>query len=609
MKKIYTLMALLFAGTVAFGQVAQNTTERAVTPKNAQTRAIETISVPNTAHQGYRLDIYYQDFAGGLPSDWTTQTVSGPCTWTWTNVGHTGDFPSAPLASTTASNGWMILDSDACNFQGGGTEVNYLTGPSVDCSDYDAVSIRFEQYFRRYQSDITTVEVSVDGGNNWTPYVVNVGITQAGTANPDVVQINITPVAANQSDVRVRFKWEGAWDYGWQVDDFAIVVPVDNDLTISNTDYQLLWVSADEDNYRDLAYSVYPISQVRDLTFRARASNNGGLVQTGVALEVNINDGMGYDETLSSATTTMLPGEQVEIAISGFTPPATIGTYTITYTLIQNEDDENLVDNTTTGSFQVSQSSYARDRFVRTGQFTNFDADYKLGTTYYMETSETLHCIGVALSTSSVTNATFNMELLDAFDLAYIGETNLGTVPAASQLNAVGQGNFYWQFMDSPVGLDQGTDYCVVLNHFGGADDVVLALSGNSPAQTSFFYEGSETTWYYVTSTPMVRMGLSNAFCAAVVTGINEVAPVTMFDLFPNPTSGLTNLQYQLLEAGQVQVYLFDAMGRVVLNKSLGQQSVGEYRFDYDFSGLAAGLYTYSLQVNGKAANKKLVIE
>jgi hypothetical protein len=608
MKKIYTLMAFALVGTVAFGQLSLNTTERAVNQKQALNRAIETISVANTAHLGYRLDIYTQDFAGGLPSDWTTQAVSGPCNWVWTNVGHQGDFPSPPLASTTAANGWMILDSDDCNFSGGGDEINYLTGPSIDCSAYDAVSIRFEQYFRRYISDITTVEVSNNGGSTWTGFEVNVGITQAGTANPDVVQINITQIAANESDVRVRFKWEGAWDYGWQIDDFALVVPTDNDLTISGTDYQLLWISAEQDTYRDLAYSIYPISEVRDLNLRGTATNNGGLGQTGVALQVNINDGAGYDETLTSSTSSLLPGESQQFVIAGYTPPATVGTYTITYTIIQNGDDDNPVDNATTGTFAISAATYARDRGARTGQFTNFDNDYKLGTTFYMESNETVHCVGVALSTTSVPGTTFNMEILSGGSLDYIAETDLGTVPPTNQLNAVGGGNFYWQNMESPVNFFAGDDIAVVLNHFGGADDVVLSLSGNSPAQTSFFYEGSETTWFYVTSTPMVRLGLSQPFCALAV-GVQEIESINVYDIFPNPSKGLATVQYQLLNAGQVQMYLFDAMGRVVMNQNFGHQTVGEYRYDFDFSHLSAGLYTYSIQVDGKGTSKKLVIE
>lgn len=608
MKKIYTLLAFAMVGTVAFGQLSLNTTERAVTKKQAQTRATETISVENTAHVGSRVDIYVQDFAGGLPSDWTTVAESGPCNWVWTDVGHQGDFPSAPLASTTAANGWMILDSDDCNFQGGGDELNYLTGPSIDCSAYDAVSVRFEQYFRRYISDITTVEVSNDGGETWTGFEVNVNVTQAGTANPDVIQINITQLAAGEPDVTVRFKWEGAWDYGWQIDDFSLVVPTDNDLTISGTDYQLPWISAEQETYRDLAYSVYPISEVRDMNLRGTATNNGGLGQSGIALQVNINDGAGYDETLTSSSATLLPGESQEFVISGYTPPATVGDYTITYTIIFDAEDDNADDNVSTRSFSVSESVYARDRGARTGEFTNFDNDYKLGTTFFMESDETVFCVGVALGSSSVPGTTFNMELLTGAELDYIAETSLTEVPAASELNEPGEGNFMWTFMDTPTSFLAGDDMAVVLNHFGGDDDVVIALSGDSPAQTSFFYEGSETTWFFVTSTPMIRLGLSQEFCNTVV-GINEIEAINVYDIFPNPTKGLSTVQYQLMTAGQVQMFVFDAMGRVVMNQNFGQQTVGEYRYDFDFSNLASGLYTYSIQVDGKATTKKLVIE
>lgn len=608
MKKIYTLVAFALVGTVAFGQLSLNTTERAANKKQAQTRATETISVANTAHVGSRFDIYVEDFDGGLPSDWTTEAVEGPCDWTWTDVGHQGDFPSLSLESSTAANGWMILDSDFCGEEGGGTEVNYLTSPSIDCSAHDAVSVRFEQYFRSFQNDVTSIEVSNDGGDTWNAFILNADVTQAGTPNPDIVQINITQFAAGEADVTVRFKWEGIWDYGWQVDDFSLVVPVENDLTISATDYQMPWIAADEDTYRDLAYSVYPTSQVRDMNLRASATNNGGLEQTGVALQVNINDGAGYDETLTSSPTSLLPGESVELVIAGYTPPATVGDYNITYTLLLDAEDENLDDNVSTGSFAISESVYARDNGARNGEFTNFDLDYKLGTTFFMEVDETVHCVGVALSASSVSGTSFNMELLTGAELDYIAETNLAEVPAASELNEPGDGNFFWTWMESPTSLMAGDDIAVVVNHFGGDDDVVLSLSGNSPAQTSFFYEGSETTWFFVTSTPMIRIGLSEEFCSLVI-GVDEIDAINVYDIFPNPSKGISTVQYQLLTAGEVQMFLFDAMGRVVMNQNFGKQATGEYRYDFDFSNLAAGLYTYSIQVDGKGTAKKLVIE
>ena len=62
--------------------------------------------------------------------------------------------------------------------------------------------------------------------------------------------------------------------------------------------------------------------------------------------------------------------------------------------------------------------------------------------------------------------------------------------------------------------LNAGQPYLVVAgsNGDGGAtDDLIVCTCGQSEAQTSFYYDMTNTTWYYTSSTPMVRMNFSNA--------------------------------------------------------------------------------------------------
>lgn len=110
----------------------------------------------------------------------------------------------------------------------------------------------------------------------------------------------------------------------------------------------------------------------------------------------------------------------------------------------------------------------------------------------------------------------------------------------------------------------------------------------------------------------MVRIGLSEEFCEAVVDetiSIDELENVNIQELYPNPTTGNTTLEYSLLEQSDVQIYVFDLHGRIVMNEDMGTQPVGEYRYAYDFSDQAAGMYTISIKVNGKSINKQLVVK
>ena len=165
------------------------------------------------------LPFFSEDFATGIPTTWTNVTVSGPVDWKHTTDGHSGAYPTSAIASTTSGNGWLIVDSDADNFSGGGVEDAQITTPIIDCSGFAQVKLEFQQMFRRWQADVTTVRVTTDGGANWTDFILNTAITQAGTDNPDYVNINITSaIAGDPANVQMQLLM---WRRGYAMMDVA----------------------------------------------------------------------------------------------------------------------------------------------------------------------------------------------------------------------------------------------------------------------------------------------------------------------------------------------------------------------------------------------------
>jgi hypothetical protein len=59
----------------------------------------------------------------------------------------------------------------------------------------------------------------------------------------------------------------------------------------------------------------------------------------------------------------------------------------------------------------------------------------------------------------------------------------------------------------------------------------------------------------------------------------------------PNPSSGTVVFQYELLEEGQVQLFLLDMLGRNVFTIVHGHQESGPYRVATDISSLPVGIY------------------
>lgn len=172
----------------------------------------------------FRNVIFYEDFDGAFPNGWQNNVVSGPIEfpgWEWTDTG--GAF-GGQLLSTTADNGYMILDSDAYGESGVAEEAN-LISPAIDCSDAMlGVFFSVEHWARTYGAADISIFISTDDFAtetllyNWSDGEVN----SSNGPNPVVSLFDITTIAQGQSNVKFKFNWIGEYDYWWLVDDVTI---------------------------------------------------------------------------------------------------------------------------------------------------------------------------------------------------------------------------------------------------------------------------------------------------------------------------------------------------------------------------------------------------
>ena len=100
--------------------------------------------------------------------------------------------------------------------------------PAIDASGLGQVELRFYRWLGVDRSDTATIEVSGDGGGNWTNIWSNpVGVDVGDRLWTEQI-FDITGVAAGRPDVRVRFALsaDGATEsMGWQIDDLMVHDP------------------------------------------------------------------------------------------------------------------------------------------------------------------------------------------------------------------------------------------------------------------------------------------------------------------------------------------------------------------------------------------------
>ena len=168
---------------------------------------------------------HYETFGdGSIPSGWINEVVEGPANfpgWEWTMEG--GSF-GGQLNSTTADDGYLILNSNA-HGQNNVTENINLISPPIDLTDapHDVI-FSVEHRARTFGNAEVSIYISTDNFNTQTElyYWGDAPPNQYNGDNPVYSEFNITDIAQGESDVRFKFNWVGAKDYWWLLDDFKV---------------------------------------------------------------------------------------------------------------------------------------------------------------------------------------------------------------------------------------------------------------------------------------------------------------------------------------------------------------------------------------------------
>jgi len=77
---------------------------------------------------------------------------------------------------------------------------------------------------------------------------------------------------------------------------------------------------------------------------------------------------------------------------------------------------------------------------------------------------------------------------------------------------------------------------------------------------------------------------------------------------YPNPANTSTTIGFSLSEAGHVQIKLYSMSGRFVKPLFDAYQNAGYTEVYANLTGLAAGVYVYTMVVGGQQLSKKLII-
>lgn len=154
-----------------------------------------------------------EDFSDGMPQGWQVNTLEGV---SWTINSPVVDDPR--LDNLTGGTGnFAMVDNNFSNQ----TETS-LVLPALDLSTFEEGVLRFSSGFGYDESESIHVDVSNDGGSNWS----NIRTFQGFKPNPIRYVLDLASVIGNSSAL-LRFRFDSnsgkSGDY-WQIDDIDIEV-------------------------------------------------------------------------------------------------------------------------------------------------------------------------------------------------------------------------------------------------------------------------------------------------------------------------------------------------------------------------------------------------
>ena len=603
MKKIYICLLGFFTASAFTAQV-QNSNFSPLERKNSH--LVGQIK-PSKLTQNTKETILWSN-SFNTPSDWVINNTAGTPGLGWEFSSNPAAIPVSqlsPFASTTAANGFLFVNSDANNtvdFDGTPIVTTATTSATINLTGQPVVRLRYQHNFRWWH-DTRGVSVSADNGATWTDFEMSneneYSLPNQNAGNPEQTVIDISSIAGNQAQVKIRFYYNDHdwWGWYWAVDDVALFVPEDYDLVMLGG----YWGSTGAWGAR-LPYYQIPLSQLAPLDVAGIVKNYGALTQNDVVFTAALASGVWSG---SSAPETVLTGATDTISLTGaLTPPPIVATHVINMSASSSATDALPADNSilSAASVSVNDYIYARDKGTATNGTYNAGMGFEAGNIFDIFASANLSGIDAYIDGGAVVGAEVYAKLYSvdptatttAAAFVFVDESVSYTLTAAD----LGQ-KITLALGAGATPLNAGESYLVVLGSFGdggATDDLIISTAGVSEASTSYYFDMTDLTWYYTTATPMVRMNFDPSV------GVNEVQDNLGLRVFPNPANEVINIS--LNKEVSATLSLLDISGKVVRTQTLNGISTS-----INTASLNSGVYFVTINDGTSVSTQKVVIK
>ncbi len=624
MKKIQLLAGAFVIASSLFAQKAE------LSKNNFVTKSNKKITTTPTAHKSAA--IWSDDFSDA--STWTLGHASS-CDLDWQiglNLSNSGAYPTDAVASTSAANGYAMLDSDAYGGDGSGdVESSWMTTASpINLSGTTNIILNFETNYRQFDTqcfivtstnnnDWPELNVDFDASTNpnvyalWEDYGNNDGVE----SNPTTVNVNISGSAGNQSQVWVRFHHTGTWGYSWFVDDASISNLQANDIVLNEA-----WAST----FQNSEYGRTPVAQLSDsLALGGEIYNFGSATQTGIELSIAIQNSAGATMASNVESFPSLEQDSTDLLQTAVAVDLAEGVYTLNATLTSDEDNEEgqyFENNSYSREFAITKNLYSLDGIgvydeedlsitnIGTGN-TGTGEGNTLLVRYLILEETSIVGLEVAISSlSTVGGQIFSFLLPESSLLNEDGSLNQsadvysGRIAENEDGVTVTQNNIDNNLVYIPLPettLAPGFYYaCAELYSAGGDADALQVLDDETvwePYGASLYFTADDQTVYTNGTAVAIRMALGD------YVNLDENENNTLFSVVPNPSNGVFTVTTDKNDFYTLDVV--NVLGEVISSKTIE----GAINETIDISNFDAGIYLVKLTTSTAQNVQRVVIK
>ena len=561
-------------------------------------------------------------------SDINTWTVSNTSTlgYGWAIETDPNATPAGgaltPMASASASNGYMMISSDLL----GGTADNdgttisteFTNATPIDLTMYQNVQLTFQHNFR-WWNDTRIVRISPDNGVNWVELDVitdDAGYSYPAQSsdNPHMSTYDISSIAGGMSEVLVQFYYNDndIWAWYWAIDDIAISELPDNNIVSSDEVMGGWWIGYQTVGGLGQDYTFNPMSQATANPYAFESVlRNGGIATQDVTMNVAVTEDATASTvfTSSSNVLTLAAAEQDTVAATATFVPMNGGSYSIE---IWSEADSAgagsvyTYSDTATKVTVITDYTYGKDYNSEDGYWRigRTDGGLEISSTYDIYADVNLYSVDAHISDWSIPGAQVYAVLYEedmtGGDPILLDQTDDYTIQS-SDLGA-------WINLDfsSSFTLTTGTTFRIAIGSYIHPFDTVGVNTsglGEYTAQGMFDKDGvysdplGTPDWYTISGIPMLRMNF-NPSSVSVVSDVKQ----TIFNTYPNPTNGIF-----IIELGEVAKY--DVTVNNVLGQTVLSTITNGINTTIDLSAFDKGIYTVELNDENEIYTEKLIVE